>query len=338
MASLREAVKDYQDELRAGIAWVVFWWEGRSWSSDYIYPKMGKTLTPEDRERLQEIQSTDPAAVVLNGYYCGYLGEDVSLEELTAGVRRHYENDYNNIADFIEAHDNTLSPDLIEEAREAVHAAGLSFSEKPYPDRDFDPYAFDLSMSVEDYDLMHRIMNEESSGRVDEQFSILIDSRSRTQTGEPGGVWLSMPATTEQLHAAMQSVGITADNPRDFFAGGFANTEDCPFEVPLPVIQSGSVDELNYLAALLEKQRDEDKGKFAAAVTLGGHAESVKDLINLVQNLDCYLIYPTVQTEKDYGYYLIDELDELELPEKTKSILCIKNTGAKVTYRGNTAL
>ena len=327
MASLREAVKDYQDELRAGIAWVVFWREGRSWSSDYVYPEMDDTLTPEDRERLQEIQSADPAAVVLNGYYCGYLGEDMNLEELTAGVRRHYENGYNNIADFIEAHDSALSPEQIEEAREAAHAAGLPFSEKPYRDGDFDPYVFDGSMSVEDYELMHRMMNEERSDRVNEQFSILIDSRSRAETGEPGGVWLSMPATAEQLHAAMQSVGISADNPQDFLVGGFANTEDCPFNVPLSVIQSGSVDELNYLAALLEMQRDEDKDKFSAAVTLGDHAGSVKDLINLVQNLDCYWIYPTVQTEKDYGYYLVDELDELELPEDAKKYFMYEEYG-----------
>lgn len=162
---------------------------------------------------------------------------------------------------------------------------------------------------------------------MSEVFSILIDSRSRAETGEPGGAWLSMPATAEQLHAAMRSVSITADNPQDFSINGFANTEDCPFEVPLSVIQSGSVDELNYLAALLEMQRDEDKGKFAAAVTLGEYAGSVKDLINLVQNLDCYWIYPTVHSEKDYGYYLIDELDELELPEEAKKYFMYEEYG-----------
>ena len=97
--------------------------------------------------------------------------------------------------------------------------------------------------------------------------------------------------------------------------------------MPLSVIQSGSVDELNYLASLLEMQRDEDKGKFAAAVTLGEYAGSVKDLINLVQNLDCYWIYPTVQSEKDYGYYLIDELDELELPEEAKKYFMYEEYG-----------
>ena len=162
---------------------------------------------------------------------------------------------------------------------------------------------------------------------MSEQFSILIDSHSRFETGAPGGAWLPMPATQEQLHAAMRSVGITADNPQDFFVGGFANTEDCPFDVPLAVIQSGSMDELNYLGKLLEMQRDEDKAKFAAAVTLGEYAGNLKDLINLAQNLDCYWLYPTVQSEEDYGYYLIDELDELELPEEAKKYFMYEEYG-----------
>ncbi len=153
---------------------------------------------------------------------------------------------------------------------------------------------------------------------MSETFSVLIDSRSRFETGQPGGEWLSMPTTRSQLHAAMKSVGITADNPQDFFINGFSNTEAYPFDVPLSVVQGSTIDELNYLGKLLEMQGDGDRDKFTAAVTLGEHAGSMKDLINLAQNLDCYWIYPTVRTEADYGYYLIDELDELELPEEAK--------------------
>ena len=162
---------------------------------------------------------------------------------------------------------------------------------------------------------------------MSEQFSILIDSRTRFETGEPGGVWLSMPTTKEQLHEAMQRVGITADNPQNFFINGFANTEQQPFDVPLPVIQSAGLDELNYLGNLLAMQRDEDRDKFTAAVALRERAGSVKDLINLAQNLDCYWLYPTVQNEEDYGYYLIDELDELELPEEAKKYFMYEDYG-----------
>ena len=110
MASLREAVKNNQEELRDGIAWVAFWREGRSWNSESFHLEMGEILYPEDKMRLAEIQATDPKTVVLNSYYCGYLDENMSLDDLAAGVRRHYESSLNDVARFIEAHDDVLPP------------------------------------------------------------------------------------------------------------------------------------------------------------------------------------------------------------------------------------
>ena len=163
MASLRDTVKQYQEELRDGIAWIAFWREGRSWNGDYFYLEANDALTAEDKSRLEEIRQKDPAAVMLNSYYCGYLGEDMTVDELTAGVRRHYENGYNSVADFIEAHDDTLPPEVLEEARQAAHAAGLPFHEKPYDGEDIDPYVYDGHMSIEDYDLMHKMIAQERS-------------------------------------------------------------------------------------------------------------------------------------------------------------------------------
>lgn len=169
--------------------------------------------------------------------------------------------------------------------------------------------------------------------KMNKPFEILIDSRSHFETGEPGGVWLPLPTTAEQLHDAMKSVGITADNPQDFFINGIANSEDYPFDVPLEVIQRGSVDELNYLGKLLEMQGDGDREKFTAAVTHGAYAGNLNDLINLAQNLDCYWIYPNVQSESDYGYYLIDELEELELPEEAKKYFKYEEYGHDAVSR-----
>ena len=75
MANLRDTVKDYQEELRDGIAWVAFWKTGRSWNAEYFHLEMGDILYPEDRSRMEEIKQADPAAVVVNGYYSGYLGD-----------------------------------------------------------------------------------------------------------------------------------------------------------------------------------------------------------------------------------------------------------------------
>ena len=113
MASLRDTVKDYQEDLRDGIAWVAFWKTGRSWNAEDFHLELGDYLYPEDRSRMEEIKQADPAAVVVNGYYSGYLGEDMNLDKLTAGVRRHYENGYSNIGEFIEAHDDRLPPELL---------------------------------------------------------------------------------------------------------------------------------------------------------------------------------------------------------------------------------
>ena len=327
MASLRDTVKQYQEELRDGIAWIAFWREGRSWNGEDFYLDTGDSLTAEQKSRLEEIRQKDPAAVILNSYYCGYLAGNMTVDELTAGVRRHYENGYNDVVDFIAAHDDTLSPEVLEKARALAHAAGLPFYERPYNGEEIDPYIYDGYMSIEDYELMHQKIAQERSEHLAEQFSILIDSRSHFETGQPGGVWLPMPTTAEQLHKAMNRIGITAENSQDFFINGFANTEQQPFDVPLSVIQSAGIDELNYFGKLLEMQRDEDRDKFAAAVTLGEYAGSVKDLINLAQNLDCYWIYPTIQDEEAYGHYLIDELDELELPEAAKNYFMYEEYG-----------
>ena len=327
MASLRDTVKQYQEELRDGIAWIAFWREGRSWNGEDFYLDTGDSLTAEQKSRLEEIRQKDPAAVILNSYYCGYLAGDMTVDELTAGVRRHYENGYNDVVDFIAAHDDTLSLEVLEKARALAHAAGLPFYERPYNGEEIDPYIYDGYMSIEDYELMHQKIAQERSEHLAEQFSILIDSRSHFEIGQPGGVWLPMPTTAEQLHKAMNRIGITAENSQDFFINGFANTEQQPFDVPLSVIQSAGIDELNYFGKLLEMQRDEDRDKFAAAVTLGEYAGSVKDLINLAQNLDCYWIYPTIQDEEAYGHYLIDELDELELPEAAKNYFMYEEYG-----------
>ena len=112
--------------------------------------------------RLAEIQATDPKAVVVNGYYSGYLGEKMSVDELAAGVRHHYENGLSNIAPFMEAHDDVLPPEELEEVRAKAHEAGPPLYERPYNGEDIDPYVYDGNMSVEDYELMHRLMEQDN--------------------------------------------------------------------------------------------------------------------------------------------------------------------------------
>ena len=326
MASLRDTVKDYQEELRDGIAWVAFWKTGRSWNAEYFHLGMGDYLYPEDRSRMEEIKQADPAAVVVNGYYSGYLGEDMSLDELTAGVRRHYENGYSNIGEFIEAHDDRLPPELIEEARAAAHAAGLPFSEKAYRDgEEPDPYLFDGSMSMEDYELMHRMIENERSERMAETIlSGYLSNLGKYTEGRPAGEWVSFPTTAEHLKEVFDRIGIDGKNYGELHITEYQSSIA---GLAGKLTELESLDELNYLSELLKMQFDDDREKFVAAMAYGDHTRDLQDIINLAQNLDCYWLYPSVQSEEDYGHYLIEELDELELPEGAKKYFMYEEYG-----------
>ena len=61
------------------------------------------------------------------------------------------------------------------------------------------------------------------------------------------------------------------------------------------------------MSELLKMQFDDDREKFVAAMEYGDHTWDLQDIINLAQNLDCYWLYPSVQSEEDYGHYLIEE-------------------------------
>lgn len=322
MASLRDAIKAQQEELQGGNAWVAFWKEGRSWHSEAFHLDMGATLYPEDEWRLREIEAADHAAIVLNGY----LSEDMTLDELTTSIRYHYEHRMNGITGFLTEYSDRLSPEEIEKGRAAARAAGLPFSEKPFRDgEDFDPYVYDGSMSVEDYELMQRMIEKERSERMDEPIlSGYLSNLGAYAGGRPAGEWVTFPTTAGHMKEVFDRIGIDVQNREAWHF-----TE---FQSPIPHLaeklgEHEHPDELNYLGKLLEMQFDDEREKFAAAIALGDYASSVEELINLAQNLDCYWIYPSVHNEEEYGHYLVDELEEPELPEEAKKYFMYEEYG-----------
>lgn len=151
----------------------------------------------------------------------------------------------------------------------------------------------------------------------------VINSARHTEQN-PVAEWVPLPTGAEQMEAVFDRLGVDGGDPSQYSVAGYASAIDGLAERMKP---GESLDELNYLASLLEHQREGDAEKFAAAVAHGDHAGSVADMINLTHNLDCYWLYPTVHNSEDYGYYLIDELDELELPEGAKAYFDYKRYG-----------
>ena len=333
MASLRDMVSEYQDDLRNGIAWLAFWREGRSWQAEAFHLDLDDTLYPEDRARLAEIQAADPRAVVVNGYYSGYLGEEMNVAELTAGVRHHYDNGLNNIAPFMEAHSDELPPDVLEEAREKAHAAGLPFYERPYRGDDIDPYTYDGHMSMEDYELMQKLMEQDRERRepVSEVFSIMIDTRAEAQNDGPHGYWLDLPTTAEKLQEAMREIHISTDNPQDFFIAGFSYPEDRRLAIPYDMVLAADVDELNFLAARLDTLDAAALAELNAALqNPRGGFESIGQIIDYADNVDYFVHLPDVQSPGQLGDYYLNRSGMVDMPEEWKAGIDVARFGQHI--------
>ena len=332
MASLRDMVSEYQDDLRNGIAWLAFWREGRSWQAEAFHLDLDDTLYPEDRARLAEIQAADPRAVVVNGYYSGYLGEEMNVAELVAGVRHHYDNGLNNIVPFMEAHSDELPPDVLEEAREKAHAAGLPFYERPYRGDDIDPYTYDGHMSIEDYELMQKLMEQDKERRepVSEVFSILLHNRQLYEQGKEG-LWLSLPTTTEKLQTALREIGISTDNPQDFFLYDYRSPQERPIKLPRDLVLSADVDELNFLAARLEKLDAAELSELNAALTNPqSDFHSIGQITDYPDNVDFYVHLPDVTGTGQLGDYYLNRSGMVDMPEEWKAGIFLPRFGLHI--------
>lgn len=101
MASLRSIAQREADDIRDGIAWVIVYRDGKSWESLELWSDIWNgVFEAVEKEAIGEILETDENAVALNGYYCGRLGEDMTINELENGIRWHYENGYNLLRDY----------------------------------------------------------------------------------------------------------------------------------------------------------------------------------------------------------------------------------------------
>ena len=154
---------------------------------------------------------------------------------------------------------------------------------------------------------------------MSEQFSIMIGNRSRFEAGDPSGYWLDMPATKEQLHEAMRSVGITADNPQDFSIRGFSDDPEKHIALPYEMVCAAGVDELNFLAARLEQLDPAEIGKLNAAVQRQNGFENIGQIIDFTYNVDFFVHIPEVHTPRDLGDYYLNQSGMVQMPEEWKS-------------------
>ena len=127
------------------------------------------------------------------------------------------------------------------------------------------------------------------------------------------GTTVHFPMTTQELQAALAKIGIDGKRYSEVF---FTSFDSDVLGLYDHLYECENIDELNELGhALLEVRDKSGLETFEAALVLGNHTRSVKDLINLTQNLDLYRFYPDISDDEGLGRLYADELGTIDIPE-----------------------
>ena len=123
---------------------------------------------------------------------------------------------------------------------------------------------------------------------------------------------VAFPTDTETVQAALKKIGIDGIRYEEVFIADYDGDMPQLYE---HLGEYESIDELNHLACLLSELSQDELAVFEAVMDSGEYTGSVKDLINLSQNLDSYNFYSDIHTEEELGRMYIQELEAVPVPE-----------------------
>ena len=162
---------------------------------------------------------------------------------------------------------------------------------------------------------------------VNEVFSIFLDSRAEAQTGGPHGYWLSLPTTAEQVQEALKKIHITADNQQDLFIDGFSAPEGKPLELPEDLIKAASVDELNFLAAQLQRLDAVELAELNAAMQSPAKMQTIGQLLDYAENTDCFVLI-NAKDNRSLGEYYLNDSGLFVVPDPWKPAIDTDRLGS----------
>ena len=162
---------------------------------------------------------------------------------------------------------------------------------------------------------------------VNEVFSIFLDNRAEAQTGGPHGYWLSLPTSTEQVQEALKEIHITADNQQDLFIDGFSTPEGKPLELPEDLIRAASVDELNFLAAQLQKLDAVELAELNAAMQSPAKMQTIGQLLDYAENTDCFVLI-NAKDNRSLGEYYLNDSGLFVVPDPWKPAIDTERLGS----------
>ena len=110
-----------------------------------------------------------------------------------------------------------------------------------------------------------------------------VTNLGKYNEGRLAGAPLNFPTTTEEVQALLKRIGVDGVRYEEIFITDFESDILGLYD---HLGEYESIDELNHLAHLLSGMDGDELAKLEAVMDSGEYTGSVKDLINLTQNLD----------------------------------------------------
>lgn len=141
-------------------------------------------------------------------------------------------------------------------------------------------------------------------------FSIFLTNLGKYNEGYLVGEWVKLPITKEELDKVFERIGIN-ETYEEFFISDYDWDEgDCT-----GFGEYENLNELNYLASLIDEIPSYDQDKFYCVLSAGiwSYGDAVRSCIETVLNLDCFNYYPDINSDYDLGYYWVNEAGVYDL-------------------------
>ena len=148
----------------------------------------------------------------------------------------------------------------------------------------------------------------------DYPFAVYIANLGMYNDGRLVGEWVRFPTTAEKMRQTLKNIGIGKKHNRDQAYENWFVFDDVSNLDVLEGLLNSNINEMNCLASKLNGMSEDEYQKFRAAIKMGDHTGSIKELINLTDNLDCYDIDPLIHNYDDLGRRF-EEADDIQLPD-----------------------
>ena len=143
-------------------------------------------------------------------------------------------------------------------------------------------------------------------------FEAYVTNLGKYNEGELVGEYLKFPTTPEEVQALLKRIGIDGVRYEEIFITDFDGDVLGLYD---HLGEYENIDELNHLACVISELDQSDLEKFEAVIDSGEYTGSVKELINLAQNLDCFEFYSGISNEEELGRMYIEDFEALQIPE-----------------------